>query len=72
MTEDGIANVFAVNALAPYILTALMERPKRLVYLSSEVHTGGDASLRDVAWKKKRWSGMQAYSDSKYVSFLFI
>jgi NAD(P)-dependent dehydrogenase (short-subunit alcohol dehydrogenase family) len=29
-TEDGLALVFAVNVLAPYILTALIERPKRL------------------------------------------
>src|SRR5262249_40911469 len=34
-TELGIPNVFAVNVLAPYILTALIERPDRLVYLSS-------------------------------------
>lgn len=66
VTEDGIAHVFAVNALAPYILTCLMDKPKRLVYLSSGLHTGGDASLKDVAWtSKRRWNGMQAYSDSK-------
>src|SRR5271163_1165198 len=34
-TAPGIPTVFAVNVLAPYILTALIERPKRLVYLSS-------------------------------------
>jgi len=33
-TEDGLPHVFAINTLAPYILTALIERPKRLVYLS--------------------------------------
>jgi NAD(P)-dependent dehydrogenase (short-subunit alcohol dehydrogenase family) len=69
MTEDGIAHVFAVNALAPYILTALMERPKRLVYLGSGLHTGGDKSLRDVGWSSgRRWDGGQAYSDSKSAS----
>ena len=31
--EPGVPSVFAVNVLAPYILTALIERPKRLVYL---------------------------------------
>jgi hypothetical protein len=68
MTEDGIAHVFAVNALAPYVLTVLMERPKRLVYLSSGLHTGGDESLRDVGWRSgRRWDGGQAYSDSKLV-----
>src|SRR5579862_6120743 len=33
-TEDGLPHVFAVNTLAPYILTALIQRPQRLVYLS--------------------------------------
>ncbi|KAN0104185.1 putative daunorubicin C-13 ketoreductase [Hyaloscypha variabilis] len=71
VTEDGIASVFAVNALAPYVLTALMRRPKRVVYLSSGLHTGGDESLRDVGWRSgRRWSGMQAYSDSKLFDVL--
>jgi NAD(P)-dependent dehydrogenase (short-subunit alcohol dehydrogenase family) len=64
-TEDGLAAVFAVNVLAPYLLTALMTRPDRLVYLSSGMHTGGDASLDDLQWRSRRWSGTQAYSDSK-------
>src|SRR5882757_5061465 len=36
--EPAVPSVFAVNVLAPYILTALIERPKRLVYLSSGMH----------------------------------
>jgi short-subunit dehydrogenase len=36
-TEDGMPNVLAVNTIAPYILTALVSRPQRLVYLSSSV-----------------------------------
>ncbi|KUJ10421.1 putative daunorubicin C-13 ketoreductase [Mollisia scopiformis] len=69
-TEDGLSDVFAVNALAPYILTCLMEKPGNLVYVSSQLHSGGDAQLRDVEWKTKRWSGMQAYSDSKLMNVL--
>ena len=42
-TEDSLPLEFAVNTLAPYILTALIHRPKRLVYLSSGLHQGGDA-----------------------------
>src|SRR5215831_6592419 len=49
-TEDGLPHVFAVNSLAPYILTALIQRPMRLVYLSSGLHQRGDASLKDLAW----------------------
>jgi NAD(P)-dependent dehydrogenase (short-subunit alcohol dehydrogenase family) len=64
-TEDGLPHVFAVNTLAPYILTALIKRPKRLVYLSSGLHQSGDDSLEDLAWEKRPWDGTQAYSDSK-------
>ncbi len=64
-TEDGLPHVFAVNTLAPYILTALIHRPKRLVYLSSGLHQSGDPSLKDLAWEHRPWRGQQAYSDTK-------
>jgi NAD(P)-dependent dehydrogenase (short-subunit alcohol dehydrogenase family) len=64
-TVDGLSHVFAVNVLAPYLLTALMTAPDRLVYLSSGMHRGGDADLDDLQWKARRWDGAQAYSDSK-------
>jgi NAD(P)-dependent dehydrogenase (short-subunit alcohol dehydrogenase family) len=65
LTEDGLPHVFAVNTLAPYILTALIRRPRRLVYLSSGIHTNGNPRLDDLKWEKRRWNGTQAYSDSK-------
>jgi NAD(P)-dependent dehydrogenase (short-subunit alcohol dehydrogenase family) len=65
LTADGLSHVFAVNTLAPYILTALIERPRRLVYLSSGMHQGGDASLEDVNWERRPWDGARAYADSK-------
>jgi len=40
-TPEGHATTLAINALAPYMLTALIERPRRLVYLSSGLHRGG-------------------------------
>jgi NAD(P)-dependent dehydrogenase (short-subunit alcohol dehydrogenase family) len=64
-TVDGLPHVFAVNTLAPYILTALIDKPKRLVYLSSGLHRSGDASLVDLAWERRAWQGTTAYSDSK-------
>lgn len=64
-TEDGLSQVFAVNTLAPYILTALIARPKRLVYLSSLLHQNGDLTLQDLTWKERPWDGQQAYSDTK-------
>jgi NAD(P)-dependent dehydrogenase (short-subunit alcohol dehydrogenase family) len=64
-TEDGLPQVFAVNTLAPYILTALIKRPKRLVYVSSGLHRSGDTSLKDLAWEHRPWQGQQAYADTK-------
>jgi NAD(P)-dependent dehydrogenase (short-subunit alcohol dehydrogenase family) len=29
------------------------------------MHNGGDPSLEDLQWQKRRWNGSQAYSDSK-------
>src|SRR5690242_10072069 len=64
-TEDGLPHVFGVNVLAPYILTALIERPSRLVYLSSGMHHGADANLDDLTWQKRSWQGSTAYAESK-------
>jgi NAD(P)-dependent dehydrogenase (short-subunit alcohol dehydrogenase family) len=57
--------VLAINVLAPYLLTALIERPARLIYLSSGMHADGSTSLDDLEWLTRRWNGTQAYSDSK-------
>ncbi|MBS0420138.1 MAG: SDR family NAD(P)-dependent oxidoreductase [Proteobacteria bacterium] len=62
---DGLPLVFAVNALAPYILTALIKKPARLVYLSSGMHHGAHANLDDLEWKKRSWNGSSAYAESK-------
>src|SRR6201996_5834052 len=64
-TEDGLSHVFAVNTMAPYVLTALIAKPKRLVYLSSKLHQNGDPTLADLTWKARAWDGEQAYSDTK-------
>lgn len=72
-TAEGHAKVLAVNTLAPYMLTELIERPDRLIYLSSSMHYGGEASLRDIDWAERRWNTNQAYSDSKlYITALAI
>jgi NAD(P)-dependent dehydrogenase (short-subunit alcohol dehydrogenase family) len=64
-TADGLSHVFAVNTLAPYVLTALIPRPKRLIYLSSMLHQNGDPALKDLTWQSRAWDGEQAYSDTK-------
>jgi len=70
-TPEGHAKVLAVNVLAPYMLTALIERPDRLVYLSSSMHRGGEGPIDDIDWSKRRWDTNRAYSESKlYVTAL--
>lgn len=64
-TVDGLDDVFAINALAPYLLTALIERPQRLIYLTSGLHESGDPDVSDLQWRRRRWSGAQAYANSK-------
>ena len=64
-TVDGLSHVFAVNVLAPYLLTTLVTPPRRLVYLSSGMHRGGDPDLDDLQWAGRRSNGALAYADSK-------
>ena len=64
-TVDGLEIIFAVNVLAPYVLTALMHRPQRLIYLSSALHRRGRPELSDPQWRQRPWDGTQVYSDSK-------
>jgi NAD(P)-dependent dehydrogenase (short-subunit alcohol dehydrogenase family) len=64
-TPEGHAGTLAVNTLAPYMLTALIERPGRLVYLSSGLHRGGEGSLGDLDWTKRPWNPARAYAESK-------
>ena len=64
-TPEGHAALLAVNTLAPYLLTALIERPDRLVYLSSGLHRGGEGSLDDIDWTSRRWDTARAYAESK-------
>jgi NAD(P)-dependent dehydrogenase (short-subunit alcohol dehydrogenase family) len=64
-TADGLEHVFAINVLAPYLLTALIERPRRLVFLSSGMHRRGEADLADLQWRRRPWDGTQAYANSK-------
>ncbi len=56
-------HVLPVNVVAPYLLTALIERPRRLIYLSSGMHRGGRARLPGMDWSGQRTTG--SYSDSK-------
>jgi NAD(P)-dependent dehydrogenase (short-subunit alcohol dehydrogenase family) len=56
-------SILPVNVVAPYLLTALIDRPQRLVYLSSGMHRGGRADLAGMDWTGRSVTG--SYSDSK-------
>jgi NAD(P)-dependent dehydrogenase (short-subunit alcohol dehydrogenase family) len=56
-------HVLPVNVVAPYLLTALIDRPRRLVYLSSSMHRGGRPDLIGLDWSGRRTTA--SYSDSK-------
>jgi len=68
--EPGVAGVFAVNVLAPYILTALIEKPGRLVYVSSGTHRGVRPRMDDLLWTRRAWSCYSAYAESKLCDVL--
>ena len=58
--------IYAVNVIAPYVLTCLIQKSSRLIYLSSDLHLHGRANLE--AFQK---DGRTSYSDSKlYVVML--
>jgi NAD(P)-dependent dehydrogenase (short-subunit alcohol dehydrogenase family) len=65
--QASAEEIFAVNTLAPYILTCLIQRPERLVYLSSGMHLQGRAKLESIKTNISRIT----YSDSKLHVLLF-
>jgi retinol dehydrogenase 12 len=76
LSEDGFELTFAVNHLAPFLLTnLLLERlrasaPARVVTTSSGAHYGGVLDLDDLN-AERRWSSWSAYSNSKLANVLF-
>lgn len=64
--QAPMEEICTVNVLAPYLLTCLIEKPERLIYLSSGLHLGGNANL-----DKLQKTHQVSYSDSKlYVLML--
>ncbi|HEY0692245.1 MAG TPA: SDR family NAD(P)-dependent oxidoreductase [Kribbella sp.] len=64
-TVDGREHVVAINAIAPYILTALITAPQRLIYVTSGQHLNGTPNVDDIDWVGREWNPLQAYADSK-------
>ncbi|WP_343303562.1 SDR family NAD(P)-dependent oxidoreductase [Chitinophaga niabensis] len=62
---DGLPLLYAVNSIAPYLLTCLMHKPKRLVYLSSGMHLQGNTTLENLPLNIHSESSRITYSDTK-------
>ena len=64
-TDSGANRILQVNVLAPYVLTALMGRPARLIYLTSGLQDQGVVVMEELRRGRLGRDGMQAYCDSK-------
>lgn len=63
--KNGLPIMFVVNSLAPYILTCLMLRPERLIYMSSGMHRGGHLNADSLSAGTAGRFGDVSYSDTK-------
>lgn len=77
-TVDGIEYTFAVNHLAPFLLTNLLldiikaSAPSRIITTSSVAHKGAHiVDFDDIQFEKRSYSGIKAYSQSKLANILF-
>jgi NAD(P)-dependent dehydrogenase (short-subunit alcohol dehydrogenase family) len=76
-TVDGIEYTFAVNHLAPFLLTNLLfERikassPSRIITTSSVAHRGARINFDNLQFEKGRYNGVEAYRQSKLANILF-
>ncbi len=76
LSEDGIEKNFAVNHLAPFLLTHLLldtvkgSAPARIVNVASEAHRQGKIYFTDLEFEKK-YSSLKSYAQSKLANILF-
>ena len=76
VTPDGYEHVFAVNHLAPFLLTNLLRpklaasAPARVITVSSDAHTAARLDLDDPNLEHG-WSSWRSYSNSKLANILF-
>src|SRR4051812_19464702 len=76
-TGDGFERTFAINHLAPFLLTNLLleklraGKAARVVTVSSMAHRSATLQLDDLNWEKRQYSGLRAYGESKLANILF-
>src|SRR4051812_34382658 len=78
VTDDGIELTFAVNHVAPFLLTELLlprleasaaSQPSRVINLASVAHTRGRIHIDDLTLAKG-WTGYAAYAMSKLANVM--
>jgi retinol dehydrogenase-14 len=76
VTADGLERTFALNHLAPFLLTHLLldrlthNSPARVVTVSSHAHAQGRIDFDDLQGER-HYSGAKAYNQSKLANVLF-
>lgn len=76
LSADGIEMTFALNHMAPFVLTNLLvnhlrsSAPARIVNVSSAAHQGAQINFSDIQ-STQRYSGWKAYAQSKLANLLF-
>jgi retinol dehydrogenase-14 len=76
VTADGLERTFALDYLAPFLLTNLLldrlkqSAPARVVTVASNAHTTGRIDFDDLQ-SERSYSGSRAYSQSKLGNVLF-
>jgi retinol dehydrogenase 14 len=76
VTADGLEHTFALNHLAPFLLTSLLldrltaTAPARIVTVSSGAHAQGRLDFNDLQGERN-YSGQRAYSQSKLANVMF-
>jgi retinol dehydrogenase 14 len=76
VTADGLERTFALNHLAPFLLTSLLldrvkqSAPARVVMVSSSVQASGRIDFGDLQGERS-YSGARAYNQSKLANVLF-
>ena len=76
LSKDGYELTFAVNHLAPFLLTNLLldrlrgSAPARIVTVASQAHRGAHLDLSEVA-RPRHWTPLSAYNRSKLCNILF-
>ena len=76
VTADGLERTFALNHLAPFLLTSLLldrlttSAPARIITVSSGAHARGRIDFDDLQGERN-YSGQHAYSQSKLANVIF-